>query len=199
VREEARLEPLTDYSRYKALCEDVLARFATPEFATVTLRPATVCGYSPRQRLDVIVNILTNHAVNRGTITVQGGEQLRPNIHIADMVDAYLTVLNAPAPRIAGGIYNVGLGNFSVRELAEKVRQVVGPERVRLVTEDTNDPRSYRISSDKIAADLGFSARRTIEDAASELVVAFADGRLPNPLADSRYYNVRTMKERGLR
>ena len=199
VHEEMSLEPLTDYSKYKALCEDVLARYQAPAFTTVTVRPATVCGHSPRQRLDVIVNILTNHAVNTGTIKVLGGAQKRPNIHIEDMADVYLRLLDAPDDAIAGRVYNVGGENFTVTELADKVRAVVGVDKVRMEVQPTNDPRSYHISSERIARELAFRTRHTIEDAVSDLVSAFARGDLPNPLSDVRYYNVTLMKQVGLR
>jgi len=199
VDESMSLEPLTDYSRYKALCEEVLLRYQSPDFTTVIVRPATVCGYSPRQRLDVIVNILTNHAVNTGQIKVFGGDQKRPNIHIQDMVDLYLLLLELPDARIAGKIYNAGYENYTVRQLAEKVRDVVGPDRVKLITVPTNDPRSYHISSEKIARELGFRPKHTIEDAVRDLVQAFADGRLPNSMTDSRYFNIKRMQEIHLR
>ena len=199
VDESMSLEPLTDYSRYKALCEEVLLRYQSPDFTTVVVRPATVCGYSPRQRLDVIVNILTNHAVNTGQIKVFGGDQKRPNIHIQDMVDLYLLLLELPDARIAGKIYNAGYENYTVRQLAEKVRDVVGPDRVKLVTVPTDDPRSYHISSEKIARELGFRPKHKIEDAVRDLVQAFADGRLPNSMTDSRYFNIKRMQEIHLR
>lgn len=199
VTEDMPLEPLTDYSRYKALCEEILLRYQAPDFTTVILRPATVCGYSPRQRLDVIVNIMTNHAVNKGQIKIFGGWQKRPNIHIQDMVDAYLLMLELPDEQVAGKIYNVGFENYTVSELAEIVRKVVGPDRVELVTVPTDDPRSYHISSERIARELGFRPRHTIEEAVRDLVQAFADGRLPNPMTDSRYYNIRRMQEINLK
>ena len=198
VDESMSLEPLTDYSRYKALCEEILLRYQSPDFTTVIVRPATVCGYSPRQRLDVIVNILTNHAVNAGRIKVYGGDQKRPNIHIQDMVDAYLLLLELPDELIAGRIYNAGYQNHTVRQLAEMVRDVVGPEQVVLVTEPTDDNRSYHISSEKIARELGFHPRFTIEDAVQDLVKAFAEGRLPNSMTDSRYFNIKRMQELNL-
>ena len=199
VHEDMPLEPLTDYSKCKALCEEVLARYQAPGFTTCTLRPATVCGYSPRQRLDVIVNILTNHAVNTGTIKVLGGSQKRPNIHIEDMVSAYVLLLDAPDEHIAGRVYNVGGENLTVRELAERVRSVVGPERVTTVVQETNDSRSYHISSERVARELGFRPKHTVDDAARDLVAAFARGDLPNPLSDARYYNVTALKNLGMR
>ncbi len=198
VDEAMSLEPLTDYSKYKALCEEILLRYQSPDFTTVVLRPATVCGYSPRQRLDVIVNILTNHAVNNGRIKVFGGEQQRPNIHIQDMVGVYLLLLELPDEQIAGQIYNAGYENRAVHQLAEMVQGVVGPEEVELVTVPTDDHRSYHISSEKIARELGFHPQHTIEEAVHDLVQAFADGRLPNSMADPRYFNIKRMQELNL-
>jgi nucleoside-diphosphate-sugar epimerase len=198
VTEEMPLEPLTDYSKYKALCEEVLLRYQSPDFTTVIIRPATGCGYSPRQRLDVIVNILTNHAVNRGKIKVFGGEQKRPNIHIQDMVDVYLMLLELPDEKIAGKVYNAGYENHAVRELAEIVQRVVGPDKVEMVTVPTDDHRSYHISSEKIARELGFRPKHTIKGAVHDLVRAFADGLLPNSMTDSRYFNTKRMQELNL-
>ena len=100
VHEEMSLEPLTDYSRFKADCEKILAEYQSENFTTVTIRPATVCGYSSRQRLDVVVNIITNLAYHKREISVFGGDQLRPNIHIADMAEAYMVLLQAPHKRL---------------------------------------------------------------------------------------------------
>ncbi len=111
VTEDLPLEPLTDYSKYKALCEKVLYDAATDNFVVTIIRPSTVCGYSPRLRLDLTVNILTNHAINKGEITVFGGEQKRPNLHIEDMTELYLFLLEQPAERIHNRIYNVGYEN----------------------------------------------------------------------------------------
>jgi nucleoside-diphosphate-sugar epimerase len=195
VDETQTLEPLTDYSKFKALCEEVLQSYQSSDFTTIIMRPATVCGYSPRQRLDVIVNILANHAVNTGRIKIFGGDQKRPNIHIRDMVDAYLLMLGLPHEKIAGRIYNVGYENHTVRQLAELVRNVVGPEKVEMVTVPADDNRSYHVSSEKIARELGFRPRFTIEDAVRDLKQAFAGGRLPNSMTDSRYFNIKRMQE----
>ncbi len=199
VTEDMPLEPLTDYSKYKVMCEEVLLRYQSPSFTPVIVRPATVCGYSPRQRLDVIVNILTNHAVNTGRLKVLGGDQKRPNIHIRDMVAAYLLLLSVPDRKIRGQVYNVGYENHTVRELAEIVRSVVGPDGIELTFVPTNDHRSYHISSQKIAKKLGFVPKHAIEDAVRDLVRAFADGRLPDSMTDSRYFNIKRMQELKLR
>ena len=198
VSEDHPLVPVTDYNKYKALCEPILLRQQTADFTPVVIRPATVCGYSPRQRLDLIVNILTNHAVNAGEITVFGGTQMRPNIHIDDMVDLYLLLLEAPKERIAGKIFNVGHENHTVTELAAMVRQVVmhelqGSGDLKIVNKPSDDIRSYHISSEKIQRELGFVPRRTVADAVRDLVEAFQTGKLPNPMIDNYYYNIKTI------
>ena len=193
VTEELPLEPLTDYSKYKALCETVLAEERAPGFVTCTLRPSTVCGYAPRQRLDVVVNILTNHAVNNGRIKVFGGVQKRPNIHIDDMVEAYLMLLRQPDEAIDGKIFNAGHDNFTVMEIAETVRDVVGGA-LPIDVEPTDDLRSYHVSSEKIRRELGFAPRHTVEDAVRDLVAAFEAGKLPDSMTDPRYYNIRQMQ-----
>ncbi|MCE5218671.1 NAD-dependent epimerase/dehydratase family protein [bacterium] len=193
VTENLPLEPLTDYSKYKALCEEVLQRYQSQDFTTVTVRPATVCGYSPRLRLDLTVNILTNHAVNRGRITVFGGSQRRPNIHIGDITDLYVDLLARPAAQVAGKVWNAGYENHKVSEIAQIVKGVVG-KAVEIVTEPTDDLRSYHISSELIRRDLGFVPQHTIEDAVRNLVDAFGAGLIPNPLEDIRYYNIKTMQ-----
>ena len=197
VHEEMTLEPLTDYSRFKADCEKILAEYQSNDFTTVTIRPATVCGYSPRQRLDVIINILTNLAYRKREITVFGGDQLRPNIHISDMVEAYLVLLNAPKEKIAGKTFNAGYENQPVRELAETVKRVVG-EDVKLITTPTDDNRSYHISSRKIKEELGFEATYTIREAVEDLCSAFDKGMLPNSLDNEVYFNIRRMQSLGL-
>jgi nucleoside-diphosphate-sugar epimerase len=198
VTEDFSLEPLTDYSKFKADCEKILAEYESPDFTTVTIRPATVCGYSPRQRLDVVVNILTNLAFHKREISVFGGGQLRPNIHIDDMVDAYLVLLTAPKEKIAGEIFNAGYLNFTVSEIANMVKEVVGDD-VKLVTTPTNDNRSYHISSDKIFNKLGFRANRSIKLAAEDLKKAFESGLLPNSLTDEKYFNIKRMQSVHLR
>ncbi len=199
VTEDMTLEPLTDYSKYKAMCEEILAEYQGDGFTTVTLRPATVCGYSPRQRLDVVVNILTNLAYHTGTLKVLGGDQLRPNLHIQDMADAYLLMLEAPAEKIAGKTFNVGYENRTVRQLAEMVRGVIGEDTVRMVTLPSNDNRSYHVSSAKIARELGFVPKHRIEEAVGDLVHAFEAGLLDDPMNNPLYYNIKRMQEIGLK
>lgn len=197
VTEDLPLEPLTDYSKFKAECEKVLLKEAADDFTVCVLRPATVCGYSPRLRLDLTVNILTNHAVNKGKITVFGGEQLRPNIHIEDMADLYVRMLAYPAGKIHKKTFNAGYENYKLNAIAEMVKKVVGDVPVSVVP--TDDNRSYHISSEKIRSELGFSPAHTIEDAVRDLKKAFDGGRVPDPLNDSRYYNIKRMTELGLK
>ena len=193
VHEEMVLEPLTDYSQFKADCEKILAEYQSDDFTTVTIRPATVCGYSPRQRLDVVVNILTNLAYHKREISVFGGDQLRPNIHIADMVEAYRVLLNADKEKIAGKIFNAGYENQPVSKIAETVKNVVG-EDVKLITTPSDDNRSYHISSQKIKDEIGFETTHTIQDAVEDLCAAFDKGLLPNLLEDEMYFNIKRMQ-----
>jgi len=204
VTEDHPLVPLTDYNRYKGLCEPILLRYQTDDFTTVIVRPATICGYSPRLRLDLTVNILTNLAVNRRKITIFGGTQRRPNLHIEDMADLYLELLTMPSDMIAGRTFNAGYENHTVAELGRMVYDTVLREMphlapIEVATSPSNDLRSYHISSEKIARELGWRPKRTIEDAVVDLCRAFQAGKIPNPMTDSRYYNVKTVQAAMLR
>lgn len=200
VTEDTPLLPLTDYNKYKGLCEPLLWKHMADDFTCVTIRPATVCGYSPRTRLDLSVNILTNHAVNKGIITVFGGEQQRPNLHIQDMADAYKLMIKAPHEKIHGETFNIGYENFSIMQLAEFVKKVVEEEfpekgEIPIKVTESNDKRSYRVNSDKIKNALGFSATHSIEDAVRDLCKAFKADKLPNSFDDNIYFNVKRMQE----
>src|SRR5205823_11666121 len=177
VTEEHPLVPLTLYNKFKGMCEPLLTKHTDERFVGVTFRPATVCGYAPRQRLDLSVNILTNHAVNTGKIKVFGGSQLRPNLHIEDMTDLYCRTLAAADEQIDGRIWNAGYENHSVRQLAETVKEVVGGP-IGLEVLPTDDLRSYHVSSERIRREFGFMPKRTIGQAVSDLNIAFEDGRL---------------------
>ena len=199
VTEDHPLVPVSLYNEYKGMCEPLLFRHQGPEFTCVTLRPATLCGYSPRMRLDLTVNILTNLAINKGKITVFGGRQQRPNLHIGDMCDIYQMMIEAPAAKIAGQTFNIGAGNFAISEIAAIVKEIVEtefPDRapIEIETTPSDDPRSYRINSDKILRELGYRPKRSLQDAVRELCAAFRDGKLPNSFDSDAYYNVRTMK-----
>lgn len=203
VTEEHPLVPITDYNKYKGMTEPLLLKYHDDTFTTVIIRPATICGYSPRTRFDLSVNILTNHAVNKGVITVFGGVQRRPNLHIEDMTDLYVNMLEYPTDKIAAQTFNAGFENHSIAHLAEIVRDVVEeefPEKkpIRIETTETDDIRSYHVSSEKIKRVLGWVPKRTIADAVRDLCVAFKAGKLPNSLDDSYYYNVRKIRQLGL-
>lgn len=195
VTENLPLEPLTDYSKYKAMCEDVLREHQSPSFTTVVIRPATVCGDSPRLRLDLTVNILTNHAYHNHKIRVFGGSQYRPNLHIEDMTNLYIELLRLPDEVVAGKTWNAGYENHSVRQIAEQVREAIADPRVEIVSEPTDDLRSYRICSDLIQQETGFVPRHNIADAARDLAAAFQAGRVPDPMSDPRYYNIKMMQQ----
>ncbi len=204
VTEEHPLIPLTGYNKYKGLCEPILLRHGSPGFVPVILRPATVCGYSPRMRFDLTVNILTNHAVNRGVITVFGGTQKRPNIHIDDITGLYVRALEFPDESVAGEIFNAGYENHTVSQLAEMTKSIVerefpDKEPIRIETTSTNDNRSYHVSSRKIAEKLGYAPRHTIEDAVRDLCCAFKAGKFTDSLTNEDYVNVKTVRKLGLR
>lgn len=198
VTEELPLEPLTDYSKFKAICEGYLLEEREPGFVTCILRPSTVCGYATRQRLDVVVNILTNYAVNTGKIRVFGGAQKRPNIHIEDMTDLYCFVLQQPDDKIDGEIFNAGYENHTVSELADIVKRVIGDD-LEVAVEPTDDNRSYHVSSEKMRQKLGFEPSHTIEDAVRELAAAMRDGRLTDTMDNPLYFNLTLMKSTNLR
>jgi nucleoside-diphosphate-sugar epimerase len=200
VTEDHPLVPLTLYNKYKGMCEPLLLKHTDDRFVGVIFRPATVCGYAPRLRLDLSVNILTNHAFTNNKITVFGGSQLRPNLHVQDYADLCKLLLVAPTEKIANQIFNCGYQNMTIMEIAHMVKKVVEQEfpqkaPIDIVTTPTDDNRSYHINSDKIKKTLGFAPKHTIEEAVRDLCRAFRDGKIPNSFSDDRFYNVRTLKK----
>jgi len=198
VNERMSLEPLTDYSKFKADCETILLKNKSNNFIPIVIRPATVCGYSPRQRLDVVVNILTNLAYHKKEISVFGGEQLRPNIHIMDMVRAYDYLINASSNSVSGQIFNAGYENQTVNHLASLVKKVIGPD-VKIKYLKSDDNRSYHISSKKIKDILGFETKKTIEDAIKDLKNAFDAKKLEDTLTNEKYFNIKRMNNLKLK
>ena len=197
VTEDMSLEPLTDYSKFKGECEKILNTYKSDDFITTTIRPSTVCGYAKRQRLDLVVNILTNHAFHNRSIIVFGGNQLRPNIHIDDMVNSYISILEANPKKINGEIFNVGYKNQSVNELADDVKKIIG-EDVKILNSKSDDNRSYHVSSKKISEILSFKTKFTVRDAVSDLQNAFKKKLLINTFQDENYFNIKRMQSINL-
>ena len=200
VKEDHPLVPLTLYNKFKGMCEPLLFKHTDKKFVGVIYRPATVCGYGPRQRLDVSVNILTNLAVNKGKITVFGGSQLRPNLHIQDYAELCKTLLEASDKIIADQVFNCGYQNMSIMQIAETVKKVVleeFPEKdeITIDVSPSNDLRSYHINSDKITNVIGFKPQHSVEEAIRDLCRAFREGKLPDSLENDIYFNVRKMKK----
>lgn len=192
VTEMAELVPMTLYNTSKAMCERVVWDFHEPGFDCTVIRPATVCGYSPRQRFDLTVNIMTRDAVCKGKINVHGGEQKRPNLHIKDMCDVYLTLLNSPLDLVSGQTFNVGQQNLKVLEIAQTIKTVVDEEfskNVEIEVQDVHDARSYHISSKKIYNALGWHPKFTVEDAIRDLCDMFHANRWKEPYS-SEYTNI---------
>lgn len=193
VTEELSLEPLSDYSKYKAQCEKLILENLDSKIVKTILRPSTVCGYSKRQRFDLVVNILTKSAYTTGQINVDGGDQFRPNLHINDMVDCYFLMLKAEAEKIDGEIFNVAGENLTVNEIANLVKNsFTTPIQINFLP--VKDQRSYRVSGDKIKRILNFEPKLSVLDAIKDLINAFESGKFRNP-EDSEYYNIRRMKE----
>ncbi len=198
VSEEMTLEPITDYSKFKAECEKILFKYKSENFITIVVRPATVCGYSSRQRLDLVVNILTNLAYHKREISVFGGEQLRPNIHIKDMVRSYKFLMEQDEKKVNGEIFNVGYENKSINDLANEVTKVIGKD-VKIAIVPSNDNRSYHISSSKIYKLFGFRNKFNILDAVQDLKFAFENKKLINCLDDENYFNIKKMQNINLK
>jgi nucleoside-diphosphate-sugar epimerase len=194
VTEEHPLAPLTLYSKSKGMCEPLLFRHQSDHFTCVIIRPATVCGPAPRMRFDLTVNIMTQHAVMKGEITVFGGDQKRPSLHVRDMCEVYKLLLTAPRQKIAGQIFNVGKQNMTVLEIAELIQQTVpvyGFAKPPIVVKEHTDNRSYHINSDKIQRVLGYEPQRTVEDAIKDLCVNFKSGWYKDSLTNPVYTNIK--------
>jgi nucleoside-diphosphate-sugar epimerase len=204
VTEEHELIPLTLYNKYKGMCEPILLELTDNDFVGTVFRPATVCGFSPRQRLDLSVNILTNHAFNNHKIRVFGGTQKRPNLHVKDYSLACRTIMNAEATKVQNQVFNVGSENLSINMLAQIVQEKVAnfkglkTEQIEIAAESSDDLRSYHINSDKIANILNFYPQLTVEDAIYDLCQAFEARSFVEPMSNTLYFNVKRMKELGV-
>lgn len=200
ITEDHPLVPLTLYNKYKGMCEPLLFKHINDVFTGVVIRPATVCGYAPRQRFDLTVNILTNHAVQKGIITVFGGNQKRPNLHIQDMCDVYELMINAPHDKIQSQIFNVGFQNMTLTEIADLVKGVVKKEmgiEADIEFKSSTDNRSYHVNSDKILKVLGWKPKHSIEDAVRDLCKAFKAGLFKDSLTNPIYLNVQQLIAHG--
>jgi len=198
VTEDHPLVPLTLYNKYKGLCEPILLKHTDKNFTGVIFRPATVCGYAPRLRLDLSVNILTNHAIENNKITVFGGSQLRPNLHVQDYCDVAELLMFAPKEKIENEIFNVGTQNLSINEIAKMVKSIVEKEfpkkeNIEIVTTSSDDLRSYHINSDKIRKSLNFVPKFSVEEAIKSLCDAYKNNLFPNSMEDDVYYNVKRL------
>lgn len=186
VTEDLTLLPISEYNKTK-MCGERIVLSYKDDMVVQIVRPATVCGFSPRMRLDVSVNMLTMQALTKGRITVFGGDQTRPNIHIDDITDLYIFLLDHPEH---AGVYNAGFENISILDIAKMVVDHVPAE---LVVTPSNDPRSYRVNSDRLLA-TGFRPKRNVEEAIKEIVGLYRQGALKD---EDRWRNLRWM-ERGL-
>lgn len=199
VKEDHPLLPLTAYNKFKGMCEPLLLKHSNEDFETVIFRPATVCGYGPRMRFDLSVNILTCNAICNNKIRVFGGDQLRPNLHILDYCKAVLLLINAERYKVNKEIFNIGYENLSIREIANKIKHILENEfnfnNIEINIETSNDNRSYHINSDKIFDVLNFRPSLTIEDAVKEIYEKFKSNEFDNPMTNKIYYNVKTLLE----
>lgn len=199
VTEDHPLLPLTLYNKYKGECEPMLFSHTDKNFEGVIFRPATVCGYSPRLRLDLSVNILTNHAVNKNKITVFGGDQLRPNLHILDYCRAVIELINADISKVKDETFNIGHQNLKIKEIALIVKKIVEKKfndkgEIEIVTTESDDKRSYHINSDKIKNTLNFEPKYNVENAVEDLCDAFKKNLIPNSFDNKNYFNVAKLK-----
>lgn len=200
ITEDHPLVPLTLYNKYKGMCEPLLFKHTTDIFTGVVIRPATVCGVAPRQRFDLTVNILTNHAIQKGVMTVFGGTQKRPNLHIQDMCDVYELLVNAPQDKIQRQIFNVGVQNMTLTEISSLIQDVVKDEMgINSVVEfkSSTDNRSYHVNSDKIKDVLGFVPKYSVSDAIRDLCKEFKKGNFKDSLTNPIYLNVQQLIEYG--
>ena len=195
VTEDHPLLPITDYNKYKALCEPVLKKYLDDTFSGIIIRPATVCGFSEKMRFDLTVNILTNYAFNKGFIKVFGGEQTRPNIHIEDMCRLYTMLMDRDIKSFNGEVFNAGVENLKIIQIAEIIKKIFKQRNkdIDIQIEKSDDKRSYMINSDKIKKVLGFEFRFSVEDAAKDLLTRFESNDLKDTF-DSKWQNIQVLK-----
>ena len=197
VKEDHPLVPLTLYNKFKGMCEPLLFKHTDNNFEGVVFRPATVCGYAPRLRLDLSVNILTNHAFYKNKITVFGGDQLRPNLNIKDYCAAVHLLINSEKEKVKNETFNIGYENMSIIDIAELVKKTFFErysKNIEIIRTESNDNRSYHINSDKIKNALGFTPEFSIKEAINSLLDAFEKKKVKNTFNDDIYHNVKRMQ-----
>jgi nucleoside-diphosphate-sugar epimerase len=204
VVESDKLVPLTDYNKYKGLCEPLLFKHTNTNFVGVVCRPATICGYSKRCRLDLTVNIFTNQAYFNKKITIFGGEQKRPNLNILDMCRAYELLIKVPDKKIANKVFNIGFRNLKIKQIAIIVKKEVEKFykkihkkniKIKIIKSTSNDNRSYHIDSTKIKKELNFKPKYSLEDAIKSLCYCFYKKEITKSFESNRYFNVKKLKE----
>ena len=195
VHEKLKLEPISLYGKFKAMFEPYLIKANKKSFQTVSLRPGTVCGISPRQRFDVLVNILTINALINKKIVINGGEQMRTNIHIDDMINIYHIVLEANEKLISGEIFNVSFENFSVVDTALLIKKIIKDDIEIEIKKETIDKRSYKLDSSKFIKRFAYKPTKSIEDAVNEIQKKFNDGHFRDGIINDNYYDIRALKK----
>ena len=197
VKEDHPLLPITDYNKFKALCEPVLNNYVDENFHGITIRPATVCGYSEKMRFDLTVNILTNFAFNKGFIKVFGGQQKRPNCHIEDMCNLYEKLIFENISDFNGEIFNLGSENLKIIDIAKMIKNLMKSrydKDIEIKIEESSDPRSYHINSDKIKRLLNFEFKHRVNDAINDLLNEFDKGNLKDSF-EEKWSNISTLKK----
>jgi nucleoside-diphosphate-sugar epimerase len=199
LTEASRTVPVSAYGKYKGLCESLLLEHQAPQFTTTIVRAGTLCGPSPRMRFDLVVNTFVNQAVNKGKLLVPGGSQQRPGIHVAELAGLFALLVDAASDKIEGETFNAVGHNHTILELARCVRSVIEAELpdkkpIEIATTPVTDPRSCRVSAQKLANRLGFEAKRTVTDAVRELCRVFKAGEYADSLSSEQYYNAASLK-----
>ncbi|HYD03380.1 MAG TPA: NAD(P)-dependent oxidoreductase [Alphaproteobacteria bacterium] len=205
VTEDIEAEPTTDYAKYKIESEILINNADMGETEYAFARPATLCGYAPRLRLDLSVNILTINALVNHKIKIFGGNQMRPALNIKDMVRFYEFLLEADGHLINKHAFNISYKNVTIKQIAEEVKEVVQhrkPEEYSDITFEvlpTNDNRSYHVNTDKLKRVLGFECKYDFKEAINSLIDAYDKGLIVDGLTNPSYHNIMKMKEISLK
>ena len=199
VTEDTEAEPITDYAKYKIECEKLLLGTDINDAEFVFIRPATICGYAPRLRLDLSVNTLTINALVNKKIRIFGGSQLRPAINIKDMVRFYELLLEVEGGKIHKEAFNVSCQNLTMMRIAEIIKEIIGDKSIEFEVIPSNDPRSYHVNTDKMKKVLGFECTFSVQDAIKSLADAYNKNLIGDGLNNPLYYNIKQMKKINLK